>query len=1021
MSQFRIKNIDNGLIDSWLFRINDQGIIQGDDVVAQDPNELAQAISDTQDLIVKTGTYSPNVLIHPTEGVLSRIKTIEDTFGTTTLQNAYDNGRFISVQPGRPLSLGAIGEIELDSSGNLKIQTNTFRVSNGSADLNLSFSGATSSNSHLTFGTLVNSRDTTVRGGRELYLRDMHLTSAVPLSSAGNIALVTAAQSIIGAINEISSGFSGTDLQQIYNQSSPALITTSFSGGPVQIVNGSGNPNTPALQIQGGIDALDFIDADKLTIGPGVAVNLTIESSGQVDTVGDIKTTTKFIAPRLENPTGELTLLDIRGSLNITEIGEGSLDTVKQSLFGAINEVNTLALANASNLAILDLEHDLVTGRHDIINTQSGIGLESTSRFNVKDSGGVTRIAMNALGEITAVGMTLGIYNVITELAANVAHRANDGTSHSAVAAHFAAANPHNTVKSVAKFGDTALSGVVTFSEGAGITLTRAGQNIEIATSSGNTLQSVYNAQVSGDLNLDTTGGKNLNFKDSSAVLVMSLKSTAIEMNKNLSFLNAGATIGATAGLGISAVSNLSLSSSTGGILINTPSIGQTTTIEGVAFTNGDVSVSLNNSLPQDIVGAINNLAQNEIAVALNGTGVLVEKGTAVVFREDGSFWIPYPDASEASALLETPLNSDLYWHGVGVADEDISAGATGRIRTSGRISAAVGEMDIGVDWRPGDAMYVSRVGRSRIKVVSNSLLNNNDTITFDTAGAAKLYTAKSSAANPIFGEFNISTDPNPNAASDITRNNLIATLNNASYMALGNDFFIRAFLSGETAKGRALVTAVGGVGNTITLTPGASVPGQTIVLTAVANGTVPGWLQYELGTTHEETAVNISDAINRTKNFDGPDPLIAGDGHNCSSSAFGRTVEIKWAGPGKMGNSLGLSTTGGNVTVPANLSGGTSEIEVFRSDRSANGILCTQSNAPALTCQNFTDDEGTSQFINQTRWWSGDRERKDDDRRIKIGRVLEWASPLLTFMVEVEAPRKNKVSIRGVPNDTEY
>jgi hypothetical protein len=166
MSQFRIKNIDNGLIDSWLFRINDQGIIQGDDVVAQDPNELAQAISDTQDLIVKTGTYSPNVLIHPTEGVLSRIKTIEDTFGTTTLQNAYDNGRFISVQPGRPLSLGAIGEIELDSSGNLKIQTNTFRVSNGSADLNLSFSGATSSNSHLTFGTLVNSRDTTVRGGR---------------------------------------------------------------------------------------------------------------------------------------------------------------------------------------------------------------------------------------------------------------------------------------------------------------------------------------------------------------------------------------------------------------------------------------------------------------------------------------------------------------------------------------------------------------------------------------------------------------------------------------------------------------------------------------------------------------------------------------------------------------------------------------------------------------------------------------------------------------------------------------
>lgn len=1021
MSQFRIKNIDTGVIDSWVFRINDQGLIQGDDIVAQDPNELAQAISDTQELLVKTGTYSPAVLINPTEGALSRIKTLEDTVGSTTLQDAYDNGRFISVQPGRPLSLGAVGEIELDSSGNLKIQPNTFRVTNGTSDMYLSYSGVTSSNSNLTFGTLVTTKDTTIRGGRELYLRDQHLTSAVPLSSAGNTGLLTAAQSIIGAINEISSGFSSASLQQIYDQSSPPTITTTFANGPLKIINGSGNPNIAAIQIQGGINALDFIDADRLTIGPGATVNITIDSDGSIDTVADIQTSTKVITPEIENISGELTFQDSRGTINLTEIGEGSITTVKQSLFGAINELNAQTLANAGLLTILDLEHNLINGNHEIINTQASVGTEATSRFNVKDSSGTTRIAMNALGEITAVNMILGAYNLLTELAANAAHRSNDGTAHSAVAAHFAASNPHNTVKSIAKFGDTALSGVVTFSEGAGITLTRSGQNIEIATSSGNTLQSVYNAQGTGDLILDTTGGKNLNFKDSASALIMSLKSAIIELNKNISFLNGGASIGATSDLGITAGSNLNISSTSGGISINTPAIGQTTTIEGVPFTDGTVSVSLDASLSQDVVGAVNDLASNHFTIGTNATGSTVLKGTAVVLRPDGSFWIPYADASESSAILENPLNSDLYWHSVGVADEDISAGASGRIRISGKIAAQVGQMGVGIDWRPGDVLYISRMGRSEIEVVSAGLLNNNDTITFDTAGANKVYTAKTSGANPALGEFDISIDPDPNAATDITRNNLIAALNNEAYMSTPSPFFIRAFLGGLAAKARASITGVGTPGDTFVLTPGASIPGATITLTAVANGSTPGWLEYELGLTQEETAINLADAINRTKSFNGPDPLTAGDGHNCSAIAYGRTVEIKWAGPGKMGNSLGLSTTGGNITVPANLSGGTSKIEVFRSSRTSNGILCTQSNASALTCSNFTDDEGDSQFINQTKWWSSDRIRKGDDRRIKIGRVLEWASPVLTFMVEVEAPRKNKMPIKGIPYDTEY
>lgn len=1021
MSQFRIKKIDTGIIDEWVFRINDQGAIVGDDVVAEDPNELAQAISDTQNEILKSGTYSPAVLINATEGSLSRIKTIEDTVGSTALQDAYDNGRFISVAPGRPLSLGAVGEIELDSSGNLKINPNTFKVTNGVNDMFLSEDGIRSANSSLTFGTTSATNDTLLTSGRELQLKDLYLTASVALSESGVTSLSTTAQSIIGAINEISGSFSGTDFQQIYDQSAPATITTSFGGGPVSFVNGSGNPNTPALIVDGGISTVDFLDADKLTVGPGAVINITIDSDGSIDALGDIETSTKLISPRLENSTGELTFLDSRGTANLTEIGEGSLGTVNQSIFGSINEVNTLALANSANIAFLDLEHDLTNGQHEIINTQASAGFESTSRFNIKDGGGVTKISMNALGEITAEAMTLDIYNVNSELAANAAHRADDGSSHSAVAAHFAASNPHNVVKSFAKFGDTAISGLVTISEGAGITLTRVGNDIAIATSAGNTLQSVYDSQATGDFVLDTTSSKNLKIKDSSSALIGEFKLSGLEMSRNISFINVGAGISSTSGLDIDAVSNVTMESSSGSVSLDAPAIGQTVSLEGINVTDGGLTPALDPSVSQDLVGATNDLAQNHVIDSLNSTGTLVTKGSPVILRSDGSFWIPYPDPAEAGAVLETPPNSDLFWRAAGVADEDVSIGAIGRIRTSGKIEASVGEFSLGAGWRPGDGLYVARVGYAEAEIVSTGSLSNNDTITLDTATAAKVYTAKSSGASASLGEFNISGDADPNAASDITRNNLIDAFNDATYMDAGNDFFIRAFLGGETAKGRALMTGAGTVGDTFILTPGASIPGAAITLTAVAFGAAPAWLEYELGNNAAETAIHLADAITRTFSFDGPDPLIAGDGHNCFATAYGEYIDIKWAGPGKMGNSIVISDTSTTITSPGNLTGGTSVARFHRSERAANGLLCSESNAAGMTCSDFVDDEGLSPYLSQSQWFASDRLRKEDDRRIKVGRVIQWADPILTFIVEPEAPRKNRTNVKGIPYDTEY
>jgi hypothetical protein len=94
------------------------------------------------------------------------------------------------------------------------------------------------------------------------------------------------------------------------------------------------------------------------------------------------------------------------------------------------------------------------------------------------------------------------------ELLANDNHRNGDGTDHSAVAAHFADPNPHNTVKFINRQGSPQLTGAISLVEGPGITLVQTGNDIEIQAAAGSTLQGVYDTQVGGDLLVTT--GKNL-------------------------------------------------------------------------------------------------------------------------------------------------------------------------------------------------------------------------------------------------------------------------------------------------------------------------------------------------------------------------------------------------------------------------------------------------------------------------------------------------------------------------------
>lgn len=444
MSQFRVKNIDNGIVDDWNFRINDDGAIPGDEIVAADPNELAQAITDTQDLLVHSTVYSPNDLIDSAHGALERIKIIEDTFGSITLQNAYDEGRSITVTPGRNLLFGSQGEIELDSSGNLKFNPVTMKVHNGAGlDMNISYNGISSGTTDLLFSTTLAGKNLTLDSGEDLFLKDRHLLSPVPLSESGVNALATTAQSIVSAINEINGGFTSADFQQIYNQSSPPRVTTTLGNGPVNIVNGSGSPLTPAISLDGGLSTNSFLNTEELNIKDGVTTNLTIDNQGNLISSGAIQSNTKIVSALIENSIGELTFLDSRGSASLTGLGDGSLTTTKQSLFGAINELDTELAIHTNQLASLSSEHDLSTGEHKIITTQSSLGQNSVDRFIFKDDTATPVITMNGEGVISANDFEAGLYAFVSEASANETHRNGDGTDHSAVSTHIGSTSEH--------------------------------------------------------------------------------------------------------------------------------------------------------------------------------------------------------------------------------------------------------------------------------------------------------------------------------------------------------------------------------------------------------------------------------------------------------------------------------------------------------------------------------------------------------------------------------------------------
>lgn len=997
MSQFRIKNIDNGLPDQWVFRSNDDGAALGDDIVAEDPNDLARAIIDTQNELLKASVYSPGNLIDPNSGALERIKLLEDNVGSISLQDAYDNGNFINPDPGRNIILGAGGVVEIDSSGNLLFNPSTMRIYSGAQQLDFSHNSITSSTTSITVGSLSPSNSLTLLGGDELFFNDSNLSGVVTLSESGVSSLATTSNSIVGAINEINGGFTSASLQQIYNQSSPPRITTTNSGGKVIIQNGTGNSFVPALEIQGNTDTIGTTKSNSLEVGPIGSPAATIQSSGRIESNNVIKSSSRVETPRVETTIGALTLVDTLGSADLTSVSDPSLNTTKQTIFGSINEVNALANQNASGLAAFDVQHDSVNGMHEIITTQSSGGNESTKRISVRDSGGTNRFTVDGNGLIEASGLLLPSYNLLNELSANETHRNDDGTSHSAVASHFAASNPHDTVKYINTDGSPQLSGDVTFTEGVGITLNQSGQNIEISATQGNTLQGVYDSQANGILQV--ANGKNLIIENGSGNDIAHFLQSSVEFHQDLIVRNS-ANIHALNSLTLDSTGILNIESTTSDV--NITSTGGFVNIEGVNFAP-TAGGSLRSYSPNNLVDAFNEVLDQRyfsgttLSPTLNNTNFTLSKGTPVFLQPiSEDVWVPISSAKVAGPdrFVKT------VW---GLLDEDVASGDQVRIKHYGIMEADIGQMDPTFDgqFQTGDTLYMSKPSEAKIEISNISNLADGDTITVDVGGAAIQYTARSIGADPSLGEFNINGDPDQNINEYLTSENIAETISNNVYQASNGAINLKAFSDGKHASADLVFTGTMSAGETFEIQTGllSVIGASSVVFTAVAPGNKTQDEEFEVGLTPSQTAKNLRESIEATR------VALAGGsvGHECLSEVSGDVITIRYGNVGVGGNSLPLVTNSTDLTVPPTLNGGYSYVAVYDLLKGATGKTLATSNSSAINTEDFSPEESESHFIAERRLLGEGREKEEKESFIKVGKVLGLNAPNTIIQLGIE------------------
>lgn len=989
MSQFRIKKIDLGLPDEWVPRTNDDGFQFGDDIVAEDPNDLAGALLDTQTLLLKASVYAPSVLVNPNSGVLERIKLIEDTVGSSTLQSAYESGNLINPAPGVPLILGPGGTIEIDSSGNLSFNPSTMRIKSGDSQfLNFSVNNINTSTNNLTIQTTGASRDLSLISGNNLFLRDRFLLAPVTLSETGNTTIQTNAKSLVGAINELRDISASSDLQKIYSQSFPAKIETTVANGRLIVENKTGNALTPAIEVIGNFVTSAEMKANTVVVGGGAA---TISSAGQISASGNIITSGEVRTATLKAPSSALTFIDSFGSAALTSLVDAELLTEKKTIFGAINEIYSSTLANSSSLAAYASQHNTTTGLHEIITTKAATGQNSTDRLIVQNDIGTNVARINALGEIRGSNFILPTFNLLTETQANNTHRTGNGLDHSAVSDHINHPNPHNTVKSVQVAG-VDYSGKLVLNGTAGISLTAvtgaSGTEITLSAAAGNTLSGVYNEQAnqSSLVNLTLQSGRNLYFKNQSNQNIVSFEQESVTFNKNI-VLTATSSVTAADQLNVASAASMNIQTGSGDLTLSPSGALNAKGLSLIPSTVPTIPSYIKSTILETILAE----AEGNYVAFTNNTNQTIKAGAPITIDSDkvGNVW-----PSVWTPITNAQIIADEKWLSscFGVVIADVAPGETGYAKSRGIVKANILQMDSlnGGTFQINDTLYVADGGYATVEFKAVPAAGNTvtiDGVTF-TAGVG-------TTANRFFAI----------VAGDIggTLTNFIAAVNAKDSRASYSGKSLIAIADGSNAYADIMLISNATVGDTFTINA-STIGGANATFTAVATGSKTSDLQFEVSTTKNGTVLNLYESILNTNKI-----LPAGtNGHLCVPTLIGDTIRLKAREKGTRGNSIALSTNAAaRIQTPAALTNGKLWAKIFFMSRMSTGKLVTTNNATNIGVTNFTAEQTEFFYLSAPRMFADNRKTDFESKLIKVGKIIDmqgvYPNATASIMVEIE------------------
>lgn len=998
MSQFRIKNIDNGIPDEWVYKLNDGVSVVGDDIDARDPNELAEAILDTQEIILKTSTLTANSILKPASGLAERITILEGIAGNSTLQDIYANGNTISVLAGKPLVFGTSEEFRLDENGNLSFKPGTMKIKgSGFNTLDFTNSSITTNLGDLLVGAISSGSKLTLRSESYMYLKDVFLTNPVTLSEPSNTALQTTSQSLVGAINELKSSSFSTTLQSVYAQSSPPKLTTNVTQGAVIIEDPNALSIADALRIIGILNVTKKAKLGSVKVG----ANTTIEDTVGYVTSDPITTSNKVATPYISSGTNDLIIEDKRVSFPFTDTSVTDLSTTKKSVIGAINELKSSIDTVGAATTLFNNQHNGTTGAHGIITTQAEIGNNNVKRLSIRNQSGVDTFTVTGAGDMVANSATVGGLSVVSLLNQLNAHLVDDGTSHSAFANHLIASNPHNTVKSLNN-----LTNLVSIaSSDSSLSVLTSGQTIDIKFQKVITLQDVYDSlSAAKELALSANG---LIIKDAASAVAMVIRSADLSVRKTLNLEYAAAKIIATSDLTIDVPSTLTLKSGTDDVKIKTTDTSKQVFIQDVPF-NSVGATAIPTNLGTSILGALTTINSNFELTLNNFFDRSISTSYAHFLDSIGRVWPHIPDMHPANEFL---IEVNYYWANQGrlyIPSTTIAANSSGVFFSSGTHNVSGGSgATLSDSFMSGSRLFAPCLSYFDLELTNLAAIVSGDSIRISDGSQTKILSAMTTGTPDITsGDFKVLTDANPiELRTDRTRNNLLATINDFSFIENGSGLmYLKAGLWGEAAT--AYVTVSGTVANneTLTLTIPASVT-EAVTVTLTAKTSPSGWQEFQASSVAEVTAISLAEAINRTMFHS--TSATATNGHRCKATVIGKTVKLEWYMPGLTGRLITIGSGSANLTVTP-FSGGTCKVRIYDMEPGRASTLNTIGtfstggfNISGVASTAFVAREkATDYFLTHEEAFSSTRYRPFYNSR-ELGEIENFAGNIIRFKIK--------------------